>query len=263
MIVFKRIKLSRFNKYKRFLIFLQFRQNSTPTEASILINQLSLQNNLQSKYLEIGVESGRTLQDVKIRKKFAVDPYFHFNTMFQGQTYRFHKTDSDTFFKKISNTSHMFEIIFLDGLHTYEQTYKDLQNSIKFVSKNSIIIVDDTIPNDESSSLPDQNACYEMRKSQGNAHDLRWHGDVYKVICALSILNVPEIHWATLIDLENPKTVIWLGNSEKGEWPSLPNVQSNILEQYDFEKCFKPLINAMFNPMTQLELLNKLKVMKR
>jgi hypothetical protein len=263
MAVFERIKMRRLNRYKRFLIFIQFRQNSTPTEASILINQLSKQNNLISNYLEIGVESGKTLQDVNIRKKFAVDPYFHFNTMFQGNTYHFHKSDSDTFFKKISNTSQKFEIIFLDGLHTFEQTYKDLQNSIKFVSRNSIIIVDDTIPNDKSSSLPDQNACYEMRKSQGTAHDLRWHGDVYKVICALSVFDVPDIHWATLVDLENPKTVIWLENSEIGEWPSLPNVQSNILEKYDFEKCFEPVVNSMFNPMTQLELLNKLKAMNR
>lgn len=262
MNVDKRINMSRLKKYKRFLIFLQFRTNSTPTEASILINRLSMQNNLHSKYLEIGVESGKTLLDVNIRQKFAVDPYFHFNTLFQGKTYRFYKTDSDTFFKKILNTAEKFEIIFLDGLHTYEQTYKDLQNSMKLVYRNSFIIVDDTIPNDESSSLPDQNACYEMRKSQGTAHDLRWHGDVYKVICALSILNVPEIHWATLVDLENPKTVIWLGNSEKGEWPSLPTVESNILEKYDFEKCFNPIVNAIFNPMTQIEFLNKLKVMK-
>lgn len=262
MPIFERVKQTRIQKYKRFLIFLNFRKFSTPTEASILINKLGIQNNLHSEYLEIGVESGRTLQDVNFRKKYAVDPYFHFNTMFQGRTYRFYKTDSNSFFKQISNTSQKFEIIFLDGLHTFEQTWEDLRNSINFVSRNSIIIVDDTIPTDESSSLPDQNACYTMRESQGNYHDLSWHGDVYKVVCALSEINIPTIRWATLIDLENPKTVIWLEDSEMREWPSLPEIDSSRLEKYNFEKCFKPVINALFNPMTQLQLFNKLKALK-
>lgn len=262
MKIFENLSL-RIQRFKRFLIFINFRENSTPTEASVLINLLSAQNNLQSRYLEIGVESGRTLRDVKIQKKYAVDPYFHFNTFFPSRTYRFYKTDSDSFFNKILKSEIRFEIIFLDGLHTFEQTWKDLQNSLKFVANNSIIIVDDTIPIDESSSLPDQSACYKMRESLGNSHDLRWHGDVYKVVCALSFLKIPTINWATLTDQDNPKTVIWLDKSAIGEWPILPDLDSNILDQYTFEKCFEPMINKIFNPMTQLQLLNKLKTMYR
>ena len=35
---------------------------------------------------------------------------------------------SDTFFK---NNKDKFDVIFLDGLHTYEQTIKDINNAIK------------------------------------------------------------------------------------------------------------------------------------
>ena len=34
-----------------------------------------------------------------------------------------------------------FDLIFLDGLHTYEQTIKDINNSLKILNKDGLILV--------------------------------------------------------------------------------------------------------------------------
>jgi hypothetical protein len=97
-----------------------------------------------------------------------------------------------------------------------------------------------------------------MRKVKGVDHDLRWHGDVYKVICALHLLEIPHLEWATLVDLENPKTVLWMTKAEKKEWPQLPSIPSHTLDHYNYESCFKPSLNLLFHPMTQSQALKKI-----
>ena len=44
---------------------------------------------------------------------------------------------SDEFF---NNHKNYFDIIFLDGLHTYEQTIKDINNSLKYLNKNGVVL---------------------------------------------------------------------------------------------------------------------------
>ena len=39
-----------------------------------------------------------------------------------------------------------FDIIFLDGLHNYEQTIKDINNALKFLNEKGAIIVHDCLP---------------------------------------------------------------------------------------------------------------------
>ena len=51
---------------------------------------------------------------------------------------------SDKFFDEFNKNK--FDIIFLDGLHTYKQTKKDLINALKVLNKNGVIVLDDFIP---------------------------------------------------------------------------------------------------------------------
>ena len=55
---------------------------SSGTEASGLINMLSLSRNLTESYLEIGVENGLTLESVRIKRKIGVDPFPQFLSTF-------------------------------------------------------------------------------------------------------------------------------------------------------------------------------------
>ena len=52
----------------------------------------------------------------------------------------FFKITSDLFFIKNQN---LFDIIYIDGNHTPEQCYKDIENSYNVLSKNGLLIIDD------------------------------------------------------------------------------------------------------------------------
>jgi len=56
-----------------------------------------------------------------------------------------------------------FDIIFIDGLHTYEQTFSDICNSISLSSPESFFLIDDTLPSDIYSSFRSQKLRYESR----------------------------------------------------------------------------------------------------
>lgn len=90
---------------------------------------------------------------------------------------------SDQFFANLSKAV-LFDVIFVDGLHTAEQTYRDLMNSLNHLSNSGVILLDDVWPNDVWSALPDQSEALRLRRQAGSS-DLSWHGDVFKVMLAV------------------------------------------------------------------------------
>lgn len=76
---------------------------------------------------------------------------------------------SDTFFLKNKKT---FDIIFIDGLHIYDQVKRDVLNSIKVLNKNGFILLYDWLP---------------RKISEQHVPRMRnlWTGDVWKVIVDL------------------------------------------------------------------------------
>lgn len=122
----------------------------------------SINNNPESKYLEIGCANNKVFNSViiKNKNKFGVDPE-------KGGNFRM---TSDNFF---INNKEKFDVIFIDGLHTYEQCQKDALNAIKNINKNGVILFHDFIPTDwEKENVP--------RFTEG------WNGDVWKVAYELS-----------------------------------------------------------------------------
>ena len=85
------------------------------------------------KYLEIGCETNVCFNSISTEYKIGIDPN-------SGGTIR---TTSDEFFEKNTN---FFDVIFIDGLHTYEQTRKDIVNSLKFLNQDGYIFLHDLIP---------------------------------------------------------------------------------------------------------------------
>ena len=73
---------------------------------------------------------------------------------------------SDEFFKKNRQN---FDIIFLDGLHTYEQTIKDIDNGLRFLNTNGVILVHDCLPKKIWNQI--------VPRLYGH-----WNGDVWKAI---------------------------------------------------------------------------------
>lgn len=130
-----------------------------------IINFLIEKNNYTS-YLEIGVNTpaqpGYNWEGVKINIKHGVDPNV-------DTTY---KMTSDDFFEK--HISQKYDIIFIDGLHIFEQVYRDIINSLKYLNENGVIVVHDCNP------------ITEITQRRERASDA-WHGDVWKSILKLRI----------------------------------------------------------------------------
>ena len=116
------------------------------------------------QYLEIGVFKNDVFNSIPLTndKKFGVDPI-------KGGNYRM---TSDEFFKKHNHLK--FDVIFIDGLHKYNQCQRDCINAMKSLKDEGIIIFHDFLPRShfEENILKKQSA---------------WTGDVWKVAVELSI----------------------------------------------------------------------------
>ena len=145
-----------------------------------IINSLIKKNNYKS-YLEIGVntpaQQGWNWVGITVETKHGVDPNV-------DTTYRM---TSDEFFEKHINQK--YDIIFVDGLHLFEQVYRDIINSLKYLSDGGVIVVHDCNP------------VTEITQRRIRVTDA-WHGDVWKAIVKLRI--------------ENPKLDICTVNTDEG-----------------------------------------------
>jgi hypothetical protein len=125
-----------------------------------LIKYFIKKTNCQN-YLEIGCDKNQIWDHIKVANKFGVDPR-------RGGNLRM---TSDEFFSKNSIS---FDVVFIDGLHEYEQVTRDFDNSLKYLTDSGIIIIHDMLPRNKEMADPN-NIC------SGS-----WLGDVYKLAFDLS-----------------------------------------------------------------------------
>jgi hypothetical protein len=85
-------------------------------------------------YLEIGCRANECFDAVIARRKIGVDPE-------RGGT---HRLTSDQFFLECGDKK--FDIIFIDGDHTYEQARRDVINSLRHISVGGWIVLHDMFP---------------------------------------------------------------------------------------------------------------------
>jgi hypothetical protein len=125
-----------------------------PTRFEIIQNIIEFKK--YKSYLEIGCDRNQKFSNINIDKRVGIDPV-------EGGTY---KMTSDEFF---SNNNDKFDIIFIDGLHQYEQVIRDVKNSLNCLTKNGIILLHDCLPR----TL--WNQIYPRINSD-------WNGDAWKAI---------------------------------------------------------------------------------
>ena len=123
-----------------------------------MIEYLIKKNNYK-KYLEIGCDRNQLFSRINIQNKVGVDPASGGNV----------RETSDNFFEKNKD---MFDIIFIDGLHIYEQVKKDILNSIKYLNDEGVILIHDCLPD-------------SMAKQAVPRYKMQWNGDVWKAIVDL------------------------------------------------------------------------------
>ncbi len=148
-------------------------------------------------------------------------------------------------------------LIYLDGLHTFEQTYRDLENSIRLINSNSLLVIDDTAPSDIFSANQIQHLAYQNRIEARIKNDDSWHGDTFKIVRALGQLQLPGVNFQTLEDLQNQKTVIWL--SRAFDWPKeLPAIHTYSLDGVTYQDYSMPQISRVLNHVFKNILLEEI-----
>lgn len=179
--------------------------------------------NFAKSYLEIGVANGSTFHLVEVPYKVGVDPKFQFNVCeHASQRTIFHETTSDVFFSTLASRHGKFDLIYLDGLHTFDQTFRDFCSSIKRSHANTIWLIDDTLPTSWWAANRSQRVARGIRRLL-RRKDPSWMGDVFKVVFAIHDF-FPQFNYLTFPG--HGQTVVWLETRKKfaPRWNSLGKI---------------------------------------
>jgi len=154
-------------------------------------NRTDLLNHLVSKYnlkrfLEIGVQNPiQNFDRINCEYKVSVDPDPNAHATFCSTSDEYFQTVLK--YEATPKTSRpIFDLVFVDGLHTTEQVRKDFENAIKLLSPNGWIVIHDCDPKEEHHTI--------VPRPTVTGH---WNGDVYKFACLLSI---NKNYWTVDID---------------------------------------------------------------
>ncbi len=216
-------------------------------------------------YLEIGVFFGDTFLNLDVPYKVAVDPEFQFEiSRFTNANTVFYEDTSDAFFEKFKkdalrlqhiyhNSPFKFDVIFIDGLHTFEQTLRDFENTLPYSHEKTVWIFDDTVPSNCFSAVASLEksvqwkACADMKKSAA------WHGDVFKAIFAIHDM-YPEFSYCTQVNNGNPQTILWRTND--------PTPRAKVFESTKpiAHMCYEDFLEYawVLHPVNDHEVLSKI-----
>lgn len=187
-------------------------------ESRLELINLSINYTQAKKYLEIGCDKNKIFNKVNCDFKVGVDPS-------RGGTHRMY---SDEFFDQNNET---FDVIFIDGLHYYDQVSRDFQNSLNFLNENGIIILHDMLPRaPEEAVIPIPQILPKT-----------WVGDVWRL--AFDLSNREDIVFK-LILIDNGCGIAWKGQQEPkkikvgsdwesylNHWRELPLVEFNNIKK--------------------------------
>ena len=151
-------------------------------------------------YLEIGVELGQSLLPIQASQKQGVDPNpivpvrdrlrMFMQNVFSRNKVHLHQMTSDDFFARRSSIlgDSKIDVALVDGLHTYEQAYKDVLNCLEVLSPSGIIIMHDCNPPSARIALRAHSHSEALKQFPADG-DFRWCGDVWKAIVLLRSLH--------------------------------------------------------------------------
>lgn len=185
-----------------------------------LINGL-IKKNHYSSYLEIGVNTpaqpGWSHDSISIPTKHGVDPNLDVHATFP--------VPSDDFFA--GHIKQKYDIVFVDGLHIFEQAYRDIVNALKWLDDGGTIVVHDCNP------------VKEITQRRDRASDV-WHGDVWKAILRLRREN-PDVEIVT-VDTDEGCTII-----RKGHQELFPHDKNRDIYTYNYLKKHREDILHLIN----------------
>ena len=151
-----------------------------------ILNILIHKYNLKS-YLEIGVRDGNNFRKINCKDKTGVDPSLDFPGI-ENVVY----TTSDSFFSTLSPEK-KYDLIFIDGLHLEHQVTKDIENSLRHLTKNGFILMHDCNPPTVYHAREDANDLSTPARG-------KWNGTTWKAFVKARCTN--KDIFACVIDLD-------------------------------------------------------------
>ena len=139
-------------------------------------------------YLEIGVDEGESFCAIEVPMKIGVDPVSAKPAVARALTEpgtSYFQVTSDEFFEKHAAAAlpDGVDVVFVDGLHTYGQTDRDITNALRHLRPGGVILVHDCLPASAEEACPAP-TYEEARRMNGPSWNGLWTGDGWKAIVA-------------------------------------------------------------------------------
>ena len=185
--------------------------------------QAVIERRRSRNYLEIGVKKGKVFLNVRARKKLAVDPELkipfkhkiracvRYPLNLFNESY---EMTSDDFFRIHQNRLlrlHGLGTVFIDGLHTYEQSWKDVFNSVEHLRPDGVIIMHDCNPTSAAEAMPAASRA-DAAFITAAPRSENWSGDTWKTILRLRAER--EDLRVCVLDCDHGVGIIFRGQSE-------------------------------------------------
>jgi hypothetical protein len=155
--------------------------------------QRALAGRVNPRYLEIGVSKGLAFRNISADEKIAVDPAFRLSEPTRAQadakarvTHYFETTSDDFFAHQIALLEQRpIDVALIDGMHTYEQVVRDVENTVRYLRDDGVIFLHDCNPATELIGRRAESWADFVAAQKGPLVIGVWSGDVWKSIVYL------------------------------------------------------------------------------
>lgn len=187
-------------------------------------------------YLEIGVDEGQAFAVIRAPFKIGVDPIAP-RPAVEAELKRadasYFAIGSDEFFERHAPQvlAGGADVVFIDGLHTYDQTYRDIQHALGYLSPGGIILVHDCLPASALEATVASSYAAAWR-TNGPGWDGMWTGDTWKAIVAVRSGHAGA--HACVLDCDHGVGVVY-----KGEGPTPLPLSLEAIAALDYQALAK------------------------
>lgn len=155
--------------------------------------QRALEGRVNPVYLEIGVSKGQAFRRIRADEKIAVDPAFKLSERTRrmanakARATHYLETTSDAFFTEQPDflAARPIDVALIDGLHTYEQVVRDVENTVRYLKEDGVIFLHDCNPALELIGRRAETWADFVAQQKGPLVIGIWSGDVWKSIVYL------------------------------------------------------------------------------
>nr|WP_231964528.1 MULTISPECIES: class I SAM-dependent methyltransferase [unclassified Mycobacterium] len=155
--------------------------------------QRALDGRVKPVYLEIGVSKGLAFRRITADEKIAVDPEFRLSARSREQadakarvTHYFETTSDDFFANQAAFLEQRpIDVALIDGMHTYEQVVRDVENTVRYLRDDGVIFLHDCNPATELIGRRAESWADFVAQQKGPLIIGLWSGDVWKSIVHL------------------------------------------------------------------------------